>query len=897
MKFKLTLLLLAVSYFVSAQKQIQPYTFTKTAKDKKTVRTILIYATAKTVNNIEFTLKNDKDEILKILTKDKKIEDNSFTVTPFTEIVFRNKLIDAILGIHNEKEESDKKNDADLSKILGIDEKDSKNIGTIGREDYVREIRNIYQFFNALVITAFQYDTEPVAGTLKYELNVRFKKEPNKKINDLIVSLSKKRISNFSKNYDTISVKSKKEFRYYLIKNKDIVEEYGFKEVVLFRRFFSYFYLDNFELENEKVLKKIYHKYELENLIKDSIFQEYIRNKRLIYTKEFKESKKNIEIEKIKEDINEKKEKKTALRKKDKEDLLKKIDSVNRSKREIYLERHDSLSFVLDSLNKRKDFLVTDNNATVPETLSLKIKKLDENLSSLESEFIVFQEESNKESRDVLKEKNDNDQEITDLESEITSLNTRLIALENLLSTLIEEKDSLVKISNNLIPEIISKNIQFYFWDYKINDIQIDFNEGFIEHMSVIGNVEKPYLDFKNLINSLVTINEKYKKIKESNNLDLKDLNRIIKEFYEEPLLKETLKSFLGKELKFVNQFPIGFSSKSDFSDLYGYDLVHVEKGKIIFQLPVSEVLKIYNQKHQNDRLDFSPKSQVVNLPGDDLSKKGEIELKKQKSSKILSARIYSDFLGFKESNPNGLLQAEIEKKIPLWTKRFPSPFFGQNANKGFFNYINLNLTFSRIEDREQDLQVRYADEYINNVYSPKKFVTYLDLIKRENTSIGLDVNLLSFDFTAPKLRLEINSGIHFARVRAIDSLRNSKDANLPLTKFLNKSVNTVRYYPADFILRVRPEERFGGFIRIRPFKIITPKEEEFYSVSSKDNFLTNKVISKAWLHRYEMSLFYKPNPKGDDKFFFRYRNTNVSTWGTNGFSEFQVGYLAYLKF
>lgn len=915
MKTKLTLLFALFCLTLSAQKELQSYEYKKsykvTDKDGNTENkdiVLIIKASAKSANNITFYLNNSKGEPIMITTS--QTEDNSkqvtevekleFTVSPFIETIFSSKLKQAIDSLETHEEFKNKK------KAIETLKKDKDNY------------RNIFQFFNALAITAFQYDTEPVAGTLKYKLNeVKVSKEPNLKISKLIKNISRKRLSYFleydisKKNNVVLNTKKDTSFLKYLHKNFDKIEEHGYEERKAIRRTISWLYLDNFELNNQKVLKKIYHEFQLENfLIEDDSFFNYIFLK--LIEKNLKK-----DIKEINESISLKNE---EIKKYNEKTI--KTDSIYNSKfKKIVDDLLDTNDKYENEIKVKKDLIYLNQKDLIYEYDKSQRKKIEltiKRLSKYIDEISIINKRYNQdfvEKEKILIEKHKKIYDkLTKFKNKITELreDVKKIEKNNLNPLLVAKKKNRIKIGN-LIPKMIRKNPQLTLWDFETKDIQIDFNDGFIEHISVVGSIQKPYLDFKGIVKILDSLNKKIQANKNDlireltagdsilNNLtideiDSKDLNDIITNFYKEPLLKESFNTFLNKELKFENQFPIGFSSKSDFSDMYGYDLVHIEDGEPIFKLPVTEVLKVYNQRLQNDRLDFSPKNQVLNISSDNPHINNEVELKKEQSSKILSARFYSDFLGLKEGNPNGLIQAEIEKKIPLWTKRFPSPFFGKTSNKGFFNYVKLNLTFSRIEDREQNLQVSYADEYANNVYTPKKFVTYMDLVRRENTSVGIDANLLSFDFTAPKLRLEINAGVHFARVRAIDSLRSSTDNDKPLTNFFNKSVNTVRYYP-DFILRVRPEERFGGFIRFRPFRILTPREDEFFSVSSRRAFLDNREIREAWLHRIEMSLFYKPNPKGDNKFFFRYRNTNVSTWETNGFGEFQVGYQAYLKF
>ena len=115
-------------------------------------------------------------------------------------------------------------------------------------------------------------------------------------------------------------------------------------------------------------------------------------------------------------------------------------------------------------------------------------------------------------------------------------------------------------------------------------------------------------------------------------------------------------------------------------------------------------------------------------------------------------------------------------------------------------------------------------------------------------------------------------------------------------TRVLDKTTNLIRLYP-DFKILVRPEERFGGYIRWRPFRLIVPNNEEFFSVGSAEGFENTRDLSKEWLHRYELSAFFTPSAQSDNKFFFRYRYTNSSTWEFNGYSEIQVGFLGYLKF
>lgn len=474
-----------------------------------------------------------------------------------------------------------------------------------------------------------------------------------------------------------------------------------------------------------------------------------------------------------------------------------------------------------------------DENALKNKTItdSIKINETRQNLTSLKNELDAYEAEK----RDIKNRINtlNNDKKNIISESDIDKLDKNIAEGKYKLGTLNQEKsikeeeikkqNALIKIKQNEIDDCISlekdEMKKFPLWNFKVESIEIDINDGFIEHMTALGKVKFPVID-ESLIRKVCQFPERTEST----------LKEMLENFYNERIVKEVFNNVIGKELKFENEFPIGFSSKSDFADLHKYTLYAFEGANKTFSLPVTNVITLYVQRHQNDRLDFSPKDQVVSLPSDDFARSNAVELKKETSAKILNVNIYSDFLGLKEGNPNGLLQFEVEKNIPIWTKRMILGA-GRSSNLGIVNYINFNLTWAKIGDENKQLQVKYADHYMNNEYHPDRYVTFLDMIKYENTSVGADLNIASFDFPLLKARIELNAGIHYGRVNVVDTLKN--DAGMPLTTPLDKNVNIIRAYP-DFILRIRPEERFGAYFRFRPFKTIVPNNEEFYTVSSE---------------------------------------------------------------
>ncbi|WP_303316375.1 hypothetical protein Q4Q34_06100 [Flavivirga abyssicola] len=929
MKFKLTILLFFIVFGLYAQKQLQPYNYS-VSKDGKT-ETIMIYASAEAVNSIMFTLKNEKNEALKTKKENSESEDIKFKVFPFTETSFRKFLVDAINSI-SQKDESDKEEYGIFKEILAPlkkTEDETKNLSkeklgqlVTKRKDAVQNVRNIFQFFDALVITAFQYDTEPVAGLLKYRLDslvitkktiqglstdLYFKKQA-KFIRKHIIYLDKQNIKDANNSLrdccrSLTNKKSKEEclekIHEKLINlgnNKAIIiSDYVENETDGFLKYLrthnqgktiKQFYEFN---ENSKKglwnkakptfkryvmnkLKEYYNDYELYELKKSDFFKKYVGKL---------QKKEKIKNEIIKIEGNKKIIDLTLKDSSDtKEKYIKKSNVLKKGIRDILDNKENYYINNIEELEIRKREIDNELYILLDES---NVSQTPKNTDSLEEEYkkltndirkkwnLYYKSNPNNSSIKVRKSKSLIDtinEKIKSYTSAINTLKSKLGDINSKINTKISVQKSIQDKINTLI--INNKEIirRFPLWVLKANEIELDINDGFLEHVKAVGEIKKPLYD--------------------------DDTSEEIKQFFEEPIIKDILNDIYGKTLKFDNDFPFGFSSKSDFADLYKYSLFQSEGKEKKFSLPVTEIITYY-QKHQNDRLDFSPKDQVVRLPLEDTDKDKQIELKKEVSSKVLSAKIYTDFNGFQKDKENGLAQMEIEKLIPIWTKRL-NLGLGRGSNFGFANYVNFNLSWQKINEDDRELQASKSERFINNEPVTDKFVSYLDLVKYENVSVGVDLNIASFDFPLVKTRIELNAGTHFGRINVIDDIVTDSQNPETKTRELDKTINMIRAYP-DVIVRIRPEERFGGYLRFRPFRTIVPNNEEFFAVSSTKKFKENRSLTKSWLHRYELGASYTPSVDSDNKFFFRYRYTNTSQWETNGYSEIQVGYLIYLKF
>lgn len=684
---------------------------------------------------------------------------------------------------------------------------------------------------------------------------------------------------------DTITYKNLNadDFLKYVIIDSTLFQE--FKEFnINTRKRKSHKAKSKFKKHAIKRLANLYNQFENEKLLSQPFFENYFKFKK------YKGSVKSVldtiqkKIEDNKSFVNKNRTLLVSV-KTNYSNLKKSIDPVIFKRKTLYNSIRDDEYEIYEFKFKLRDKKITSNEEK-------NLKKSIDTLNQKINHTLV----------EIRKLENDNRIELEKFYDYEFTYDFTIDSISTIITTKNKEKDSLIneipqkntsiKNIQNTIDDLISLNRIYIkkvpLWVFKVNNIEIDFNDGFIEHITVIGEVDSPALG-ESIVREFLL-----KKFKDSLFKNPTDLNRLLKEFYKERIVKEILADVLDKELKFINEYPIGFSSKTDFADLSKYTLYSFKGNEKTFSIPLDEVISLYVQKHQNDRLDFSPKDQVVRLPLDDVNKNNQIELKKESSSKILNANIFTDFNGLKESEPNGLVQIEIEKQIPLWTRRMELGI-GRSSNIGFFNYAKFNLTWAKLAEEDRELQVSYAESFVNNETQVDKYVTYLDLIRYESTSVGIDINIASIDFPLIKTRFELNAGAHFGRVNVVDDVFENTNDTIP-KRVLDKKMNMIRLYP-DVIVRFRPDERFGVYLRFRPFRVIVPDNEEFFSVSSAKNFEENRKLTKDWLHRFELGSFFTPSADSDNKFFFRYRYTNTSRWETNGYSEFQVGYSMYLKF
>ena len=117
--------------------------------------------------------------------------------------------------------------------------------------------------------------------------------------------------------------------------------------------------------------------------------------------------------------------------------------------------------------------------------------------------------------------------------------------------------------------------------------------------------------------------------------------------------------------LKFTNYIPIAFSTKKHYDQL-DKGMYHLwEEHHDEYVIRLDELIK-YNENLRLDTRGYNPKDTVMFFKTPAVNK----PVYRERSSRILKAKIFSDFVGLDETEPNGLIQTEISKKIDLLSIR-----------------------------------------------------------------------------------------------------------------------------------------------------------------------------------------------------------------------------------
>ena len=419
--------------------------------------------------------------------------------------------------------------------------------------------------------------------------------------------------------------------------------------------------------------------------------------------------------------------------------------------------------------------------------------------------------------------------------------------------------------------------------NFALDEVRIEFNDGFIENLRVEGKIISEEIE-----NSCNTI------LGSSSNNMAEDLD------------------VMDQELHFENINPIGFSRKSDYELLKNEPLYTRGGNPPFYSIRLGEIVDRFKYNLALNRRDYSPENQILTISFDGESNpRVEKTLFKSPTYSLFEARIFSDFIGLDAESPNGLIQTEVAKRIILNTERFglqsppvsraisnffkPYANYTSRINYSILNYIEPTLSFSKIEEDNRFLPLSSLDSIQGNSLIRDRYAGTLDILNYERLNVGLRLNTFVLDLISLKSTIFLNVGMNYGRTPVRDYIY-TLDQNNILQRGNEKDsvLNTFRTY-WELETQIKPDERYGFNIGYRQTRMLLRSNfvravanPELYKLNRKTGFFTN-------IHSFNFLGHFFPNRLGSDnlannKFFFRFSFHHMRGQRNTNFLQVQLG-------
>ncbi|MBC7947031.1 MAG: hypothetical protein H7Y42_04065 [Chitinophagaceae bacterium] len=366
-----------------------------------------------------------------------------------------------------------------------------------------------------------------------------------------------------------------------------------------------------------------------------------------------------------------------------------------------------------------------------------------------------------------------------------------------------------------------------------------------------------------------------------------------------------------GKLLKFENNYPIPFSTRRDYRRLYETNLMertiyeHNTKNdqNVDFATMRLGELIDFDQNLDLDSKDYSPVNHVLDLEIKDAET--VINLQKERTSKILELKVFTDLKGIEDDNPNGLVQIELSKKMNFWNTRVP--VFRNLFNIGVLNYFTPSFTLSKIEKNNKRLPVQYIGSQEPDAERPNHYASTLQLLQYQMFRVGADISFLTIDIPGVKSIITVKSGLYFGRTLTVDTMRSKVDSMtfnpIPDNNIRESGVNSFQFIP-EACLQIFPDKRYSVVLsyKLNRFDLRSSELTQVNDTLDYVRFIKNldgdrsgisNYRAKKWIGTAEVFAFYRPSAY--NQLFFRYRlNYDLQVTKTN-FHQIQLGFATYL--
>lgn len=355
----------------------------------------------------------------------------------------------------------------------------------------------------------------------------------------------------------------------------------------------------------------------------------------------------------------------------------------------------------------------------------------------------------------------------------------------------------------------------------------------------------------------------------------------------------------LDTTLIFENSFPFAFSNKTNFQKLYKrklYEVTILKKNKAYMLL--GSLIR-YNYELRQYTRDYFPENQVYKaIINDSIT---IANLYREKTTQILAVKVFSDLKGANTENPNGLIQTEFSRTFNLLTQRID---LGRGLNIGFLNYYLPAFELNKIENNEKYLVLDHYEKNPSSTGQPNPLGSTLDIYQHQIYSTGVGLNLFLIDLPNLKSTFNFCGGVYYGRTAIQDTLREFDQATSQFVALKDNNVvikgfNTFQIAP-EIKWQIFPDERYGVILSYK-FRYFYALQDYFQQVREKKDYVSfaqNSVPNdtykyKKWICTPEIFAFFKPSQTNE--LFFRYRLNYDIDHIQHNFSQLQVGLTTYL--
>lgn len=338
----------------------------------------------------------------------------------------------------------------------------------------------------------------------------------------------------------------------------------------------------------------------------------------------------------------------------------------------------------------------------------------------------------------------------------------------------------------------------------------------------------------------------------------------------------------------FENIYAIGFSSVYNYKSLSKMKL-HIRSNEFENEtyIYLSDVIRNYDNRLANFTRDYSPEDTTINV---DPNTTYDVVLGRNSYTNIIDSKVFTDLNGTKKSNPNGLFQIELSKRFNLNTAR--RQFAGLRADYGIANYVNLFGAVNKIEQNNRKLTLHNANQIKDGIVISPNYASNLDYTRYENYSAGCFINVALLDLPDAKTTFYFDLGLKYAYLNIEDSVITPK--GLKKNPYYFPEAHTVTISLPKVGIELFSESRIS--ICAAYYHNITllfsnnaSKQVASYQKSDVTTTLIDKGARRS--NVFELSAKLMPNKDRNSHIFLRFRFYTQYGDANTSFSQIQLGY------